>query len=388
MRGRDFPSTLGSMSTTTAVSQEVPFIDLSLVNGPLKTAILDDVARLIDTGAFINGPQVSELEEQFAAYCGTNHCVGVASGLDALRLALLAAGIEPGEEVILPANTFAATVEAVVQARATPVLVDATTSDYNIDVEAAADAVSERTRFILPVHLYGQLADMRRLMAVCEAAGISLIEDACQAHGAERDGVRAGRSGIAAAFSFYPAKNLGAFGDAGALVTNDAAVAARVRALREHGQLEKYRHHFEGYTARLDTLQAVVLKHKLPFLDAWNEARRAARAVYDEALEGVGDLVLPPKPAGSSPVWHLYVVRTRRREALGSFLAAKGIATGRHYPEPVHLAPAFENLGSRGHFPVTEALADELISLPIFPGISEQQLSVVVEAVRAFFGDG
>jgi dTDP-4-amino-4,6-dideoxygalactose transaminase len=377
------------MSTTTAVSQEVPFIDLAPLHSPLKAAVIDDVARLVDSGTFINGPQVAEFEEHFAAYCGTSHCVGLASGLDALRLALLACGVEPADEVILPANTFAATIEAVLQAHATPVLVDAAASDYNIDVDAAADAVSERTRFILPVHLYGQLADMRRLLAVCEDSGTGLIEDACQAHGAQRDGVRAGEGGIASAFSFYPTKNLGAFGDAGALVTNDSAVAAQVRALREHGQLEKYRHEFEGYTARLDTLQAIVLLYKLPLLEAWNEARRAARLFYDRALEGVGDLVLPPQPEGSSPVWHLYVVRTRRREALGSFLAAKGIATGRHYPEPLHLSPAFSHLGyPQGAFPVTEALATELISLPIFPSITERQLTLVAEAIRAFFAHG
>ena len=372
-----------------AVSLQVPFIDLSSVHGPLKAVILEEFGKLIDTGAFINGPQVTQFEEVFAAYCGANHCVGLASGLDALRLALLAGGIEPGEEVVLPANTFAATIEAVLQARVTPVLVDAAASDYNIDVDAAADAVSPRTRFILPVHLYGQLADMRSLLAVCEASGATLIEDACQAHGAERDGVRAGESGLASAFSFYPAKNLGAFGDAGALVTNEPALAEQVRALREHGQVEKYRHEFEGYTARLDSLQAIVLKHKLPLLHGWNDARRAARAFYDEALEGTGDLVLPPQPKGSSPVWHLYVVRTGRREALGSFLATRGIATGRHYPEPLHLSPAFARLGYlRGSFPVTEALAEELISLPIFPGITEQQLTLVVESIREFFGDG
>jgi dTDP-4-amino-4,6-dideoxygalactose transaminase len=389
MRRRQFRSTLRAMSTSTAVSQEVPFVDLSPDHGPLKAAILDDIARLVDTGMFINGPQVAEFEEHFATYCGTDHCVGLASGLDALRLGLLAGGIEPGDEVILPANTFAATIEAVLQARATPVLVDATASDYNIDADAAADAVCEGTRFIMPVHLYGQLADMRRLMIICEASGIRLIEDACQAHGAQRDGVRAGGGGFASAFSFYPAKNLGAFGDAGALMTNDPTLAAKVRALREHGQLEKYRHAFEGYTSRLDTLQAIVLQHKLPLLDQWNEARRAARAFYDGVLNGAGDLVLPPQPEGSSPVWHLYVVRTRRREALGSFLAAKGIATGRHYPEPLHLSPAFAHLGyPKGAFPVTEALANEVLSLPIFPGITERQMTLVAEGIRAFFAHG
>jgi dTDP-4-amino-4,6-dideoxygalactose transaminase len=377
------------VTSTAPASRQVPFVDLAGAHRDLKGGILAEIAQLVETGAFVNGPQVAEFEQAFAAYCGTSDCVGVASGLDALRLALFAAGIDDGDEVILPANTFAATIEAVLQAGGRPVLVDASARDYNIDVDAAAEAISPRTRFILPVHLYGQLADVRRLTEVAEATGVELIEDACQAHGAERDAIRAGTAGIAAAFSFYPSKNLGAFGDAGALVTSDPVIATRSRALREHGQVQKYSHEFEGYTARLDTLQAIVLKHKLPFLEEWNEARRAVRAFYDDALENVGDLELPPQPRGSSPVWHLYVVRTDRRQALESFLAERNVATGRHYPEPLHLAPAFEHLGYKpGAFPITEALADTLISLPIFPGITDEQMTIVVEGIRDFFGDG
>jgi dTDP-4-amino-4,6-dideoxygalactose transaminase len=374
------------MSTTAA--SNVPFVDLSHVHRQLTTDILADITRLVEAGAFINGPQVAQFEEAFAAYCGTSECVGLASGHDALRLGLLSAGIESGDEVILPANTFAATIEAVLQARGVPVLVDVTLRDYNIDVDAAADALSSRTRFVLPVHLYGQLADLRRLTPIAEAAGVGIVEDACQAHGAERDKLRAGAVGVVSAFSFYPTKNLGAFGDAGAMVTNDSAVASHARALRQHGQVRKYRHDHVGYTARLDTLHAIVLQHKLPFLDEWNEARRAARAFYDVSLAGVGDLGLPPQAAASSPVWHLYVVRTKQRGRLTPFLAKRDIATGRHYPEPLHLSRAFEHLGyRRGAFPVTEALADELISLPIFPGISERQMTLVVEGIRDFFGD-
>jgi dTDP-4-amino-4,6-dideoxygalactose transaminase len=374
--------------TSSALSERVPFIDLSAAHRELKADILAEIGQLMESGAFVNGPQVSEFEQAFAAYCGTSECVGVASGLDALRLALLGAGLEDGDEVILPANTFAATIEAVLQAHGKPVLVDVTTRDYNIDVDAAADAVSRRTRFILPVHLYGQLADMRRLMAIAEASAVDLIEDACQAHGAERDAIRAGAAGIAAAFSFYPAKNLGAFGDAGGLVTSQPSVASHARAVREHGQVRKYRHELEGYTARLDTMQAIVLNHKLPFLDEWNKARRAVRAVYDAGLRGVGDLELPPQPVESVPVWHLYVIRTESRDALRSFLAKRDIATGCHYPEPLHLSPAFAHLGyERGAFPVTESLAEELLSLPIFPGISDDQLALVVQAIRDFFGD-
>jgi dTDP-4-amino-4,6-dideoxygalactose transaminase len=264
--------------------------------------------------------------------------------------------------------------------------VDVSERDYNLDVAAVAAAITPRTRFLLPVHLYGQLADVRALADIAARHDLQLLEDACQAHGAERDGVRAGAAGTAAAFSFYPGKNLGAMGDAGALVTDDAELAARVRALREHGQRAKYVHELEGYTARLDTLQALVLSRKLPLLDGWNEERRAAAAFYTAELAGVGDLVLPPVPDGSDPVWHLYVVRTAEPDRLAAALAERGVATGRHYPQPPHLSGAYAWLGHRrGEFPVTEALADELLSLPIFPGITEEQLHAVAAAVADAF---
>jgi dTDP-4-amino-4,6-dideoxygalactose transaminase len=241
----------------------------------------------------------------------------------------------------------------------------------------------------LPVHLYGQLADLRRLTALADRVEVALVEDACQAHGAERDGHRAGASASAGAFSFYPGKNLGAFGDAGALVTNDDRLATLVRALREHGQRRKYEHAFEGYTARLDTLQAVVLLKKLDRLDQWNEQRRDAAAFYGEALADVGDLRLPLVCSGSEPVWHLYVVRTADPTGLASHLADLGIGTGRHYPQPPHLAPAYARLGYKpGAFPVAEALAREALSLPLFPGITEAQLDAVVTGVVSYFSRG
>jgi dTDP-4-amino-4,6-dideoxygalactose transaminase len=364
----------------------VPFLDLSYSHAPLKNRLLADIGELFESAAFINGPHVATFEDAFASYCDVAHCVGVASGLDALRLGLLAIGVEPGDEVVVPAMTFVATVEAVTQAGGVPVVVDISAHDYCLDVEESARAVGERTRAMMPVHLYGQLADMHGVRRLVDERRLHLIEDACQAHGAERDGVRAGASGDAAAFSFYPGKNLGAAGDAGALVTADGATADHVRALREHGQTAKYVHGYEGYTARLDTLQALVLSHKLPFLDGWNAERRAAAAYYSEGLDGVGDLRLPPVPEGSSPVWHLYVVRTADPNRLGEFLRARGIGTGRHYPEPVHLTGAYAHLGYRpGDFPVAEALAREALSLPIFPGITEPQLEAVVESVRGFF---
>jgi dTDP-4-amino-4,6-dideoxygalactose transaminase len=367
----------------------VPFLDLQRIHAPLKPRILADVADLIDSSAFSNGAAVPVFERAFAEYCGTDRCVGVASGLDALRLGLLAAGLEPGDGVIVPANTFVATVEAVSQAGGVPVLADVSERDYNLDVDAAEAAVGRSARFLVPVHLYGQMADMRRLVALAAFRELTMVEDACQAHGARRDGIPAGTAGIAAAFSFYPGKNLGAMGDAGALVTSDDGLAEDVQARSEHGQRVKYRHELEGYTARLDTIQAIVLGHKLPLLDGWNEERRRLADGYREHLFGVGDLILPPVPDRSEPVWHLYPVRTADPDTLGDFLRAGGIGSGRHYPEPVHLSPAYEWLGyRRGEFPVTEALAAELLSLPIFPGMTDAQLEAVVRRVREYFGNG
>jgi dTDP-4-amino-4,6-dideoxygalactose transaminase len=367
----------------------VPFFDLCPSHEPLKETLLDELSTLIDSGAFTNGPAVARFEEAFAAYCGRGFCAGTASGLDALRLALLAAGLEPGDEVVVPAQTFVATWEAVAQAGGRPIPADVSESDYCLDPEAAAEVLGPRTRFLLPVHLYGQAADLGALADLAGRRGLVLVEDACQAHGARRDGRRAGGVGLAAAFSFYPGKNLGAFGDAGALVSDDPDLVRRVTALREHGQTRKYVHEVEGYTARLDTIQAVVLLRKLAFLDAWNEERRAAASYYGAALAGVGDLVLPRPAQGSDPAWHVYVVRTADPEALAAFLRERGIGTGRHYPEPPHLCPAYASLGyHRGHFPVAERLADECLSLPLFPGIREDQLEGVSAAVAAYFDRG
>lgn len=374
------------MQTISRSQAPVPFYDLRPSHAGLRDEVLDDIARTIDSGRFVNGPEVERFEDAFAAYCGTRACVGVASGLDALRLILIAASLEPGEEVVVPAMTFVATLEAITQAGGRPVIVDVSPADYCLDADAAKGAITSRTRFVLPVHLYGQMADVDALAEVVSAAGLTMVDDACQAHGATRAGERPGARSLAAAYSFYPAKNLGAFGDAGALVTNDEALAARVRALREHGQLAKYRHEYEGFTSRLDSIQAAVLLRKLARLDEWNHERRLVAARYTEALDGVGDLRLPPVPAESEPVWHLYVIRTQRPEELARHLAERQIQTGRHYPEPVHLSPAYEWLGHRkGEFPVAEALADECLSLPLFPGMADGQLERVTEAISDYF---
>ena len=325
------------MTTAAIESTGVPFLDLRPSHEPVAAEILADVAALIESNAYINGPAVGEFESEFARFCGSPYAIGLASGLDALRLALLAAGLEPGDEVIVPAQTFVATLEAVTQAGGVPVVVDVRDDDYTLDVGAVEAAIGERTRAILPVHLYGQMADMRRLAELATRHQLFVLEDACQAHGATRDGLRAGTVGAAGAFSFYPGKNLGAMGDAGALVTNDDVLDARVRALREHGQTRKYEHEWEGYTARLDTIQAAVLLRKLPLLAQWNDSRRAAARLYSELLDGVGDLVLPAVAPASEPVWHLYVVRTADPAALADDLAR---ARHRHGPAlPAARAP-------------------------------------------------
>ena len=377
------------MTSAAIESTGVPFLDLRPSHDPLAEGIVADIAALIETNAYINGPAVAEFERDFADFCGSPLAVGLASGLDALRLALLAAGLQPGDEVIVPAQTFVATLEAVTQAGGKPVLVEVRDDDYTLDVDAVEAAIGERTRAVLPVHLYGQMADMKRLAEVSRRHDLVLLEDACQAHGATRDGLRSGTVGHAGAFSFYPGKNLGAMGDAGALVTADEQLASRLRALREHGQTRKYEHEWEGYTARLDTIQAAVLLRKLPLLAQWNESRRAAARLYSEALAGVGDLLLPAVAPGSDPVWHLYVVRTADPAALADGLAASGIGTGRHYPQPPHLATAYAWLGhAPGAFEVAERLARESLSLPIYPGITDAQVETVVEGVGRFFAGG
>jgi dTDP-4-amino-4,6-dideoxygalactose transaminase len=285
--------------------------------------------------------------------------------------------------------TFIATFEAVVQAGGKPVIVDVNEADANMDVGAAAEAIGPRTFALLPVHLYGQMADVRALSGLADARDLVLLEDACQAHGARRDETEAGAAGAAAAFSFYPSKNLGAMGDAGALVTDDDTCAATVRALRQHGERARYRSSLVGYTARLDAFQAAVLSRKLPFLEAWNEDRRHAASFYTAGLADLGDLRLPVVHPTAEHVWHLYTIRTADPVALAMFLETRGVMTGRHYPEPPHLSEAFSYLGlGQGAFPVAEAIARETLSLPLYPGIGEAELATVVDGIGEFFRRG
>ena len=366
----------------------VPFVDLRPSFVDIRDDVLADVADLVESCRFTNGPAVQEFEEAFARYVGARHCVGMASGLDALRLPLQAASIGDGDEVIVPAMTFVATWEAVSQVGAIPVPVDVSDADYCLTALAAEAALTERTRAVIPVHLYGRMADPQGFAELhSRRRDIFVLEDACQAHGARDGGMAAGTVGAAAAFSFYPGKNLGAAGDAGALLTDDAGLAGRTLALREHGEKAKYEHELIGWTARLDTIQAALLLRKLPFLDAWNAERRAAAEWYLQALDGVGDLVLPPGTDDGDSSWHLFVVRTVDPVGLGAHLSSHGIATGRHYPTPPHLSTAYAALGyGSGDFPVAERIARECLSLPMYPGITEDQLERVAAGIRSWFG--
>ena len=362
-----------------------PFVDLTAQYRELRDELLPEVERIMAAGAFIGGEPVTRFESAFAAFCGLPHAVGVANGTDALHLALRALGVGPGDEVITVANTFVATVEAIVQAGALPVLVDVRPDTLLMDVASLDGVCTARTRAVIPVHLYGRMVDVAPIESWCAARGIALLEDAAQAHGARLRGRRAGAFGDAGAFSFYPAKNLGAAGEAGAVVTRRPAVAARVARLRDHGQGERYHHDVVGYNSRLDALQAAVLSVKLTRLDAWNARRRALAAVYDERLakvEAVDPLPAPAQP--ESHVYHLYVARVAERERLRAALTARGIDTGLHYPVPIHLQPAFRDLGyGVGDFPVSEAAARTVLSLPIYPQMIEDAVHRVCDAIEA-----
>jgi dTDP-4-amino-4,6-dideoxygalactose transaminase len=362
----------------------IPFVDLDASHAPIRAELEAAFAAVMEAGDFILGDAVATFEQEWAEYCGVRHVIGTDSGLSALELALRAYDIGPGDEVITAANTFVATVFAIAHTGATPVLVDVDPATANIDPEAVAAAVTSRTRAVIPVHLYGQPAEMNSVLAVAEAHGLVVIEDACQAHGARYDGRRAGSIGHAAAFSFYPAKNLGAFGDGGAVVTDDDECAERLQMLRNYGQRRKYEHAIVGYNRRLDTLHAALLRVKLGHLDTWNDLRRATAARYEHRLRDTR-VGLFETIEHVEHVWHLYVVRTPRRDALREHLGANGVATGIHYPIPVHLQDACLALGyPAGSFPVTERLAAEILSLPMYPGLPLDDVDRVAEEVASF----
>jgi dTDP-4-amino-4,6-dideoxygalactose transaminase len=358
----------------------IPLVDLGLQHRRIADDVRAGFERVFAATSFILGPEVERFERNFAEYCGVAHSVGVGNGTDAIELALRASNIDAGDEVIVPANTFVATAEAVIRAGATPVLVDCD-EDFLIDVDAVSAAATSRTRAVLPVHLYGQLAPMKALADVLPT-DVLVIEDAAQAQGAAYAGQRAGSFGVAAATSFYPGKNLGAYGDAGAVLTDNDEVAERLRRLRSHGGVRKYEHIDIGFNSRLDELQAIVLSAKLARLDAWNDERKAAATRYDELLADLPGVIRPHIVPGNEHVWHLYVVRVPHRDLMLAALNAAGIGAGVHYPMPVHLLPAFEHLGYQpGAFPVAERMADEILSLPIYPGITVHQQQRVVNVL-------
>ena len=358
----------------------IPLVDLKRQLDELAPEIQAGWQEVLDRTAFILGPQVAAFEEEFARFSEVAHCIGVANGTDALELALRAVGVGPGDEVILQANTFIATALAVQRAGATPVLVDCDTDTQLIDIGQTLERVTPHTKAIMPVHLFGQVAPVERL----ESAEVAIVEDSAQSQGARRNGVAAGSLGTIAGTSFYPGKNLGAFGDAGAVTTNDDELARRVRALRNYGSEVKYHHPETGFNSRLDTLQAVVLSAKLRRLAAWNEDRRRAAARYDELLAVDERIRLPVTLEGNEHIWHLYVVRVPDRDGVLRRLNENGVGAGIHYPVPIHLQGAFAHLGhSAGDFPEAEAAASEILTLPLFPGITEDEQQEVAEKLRA-----
>lgn len=365
---------------------QIPFLSFTPQHQPIREDVLSALTRVYDAQWFVLGQEVANFEAAYAAFNQTAHCVGVANGLDALHLALKALGIGPGDEVLVPSNTYIATWLAVTQVGATPVPVEPNAVTFNLDPARVEAAITPRTRAIMPVHLYGQACEMTALMALAQRHHLVVVEDNAQAQGATADGQLTGSFGHASGTSFYPGKNLGALGDAGAITTNDADLNQKLRSLRNYGSQKKYYNEVVGYNSRLDEMQAAVLAIKLQHLAEWTRQRQAVAALYNRHLAGIGDLVLPTVAAGSTHVYHLYVVHTARREELQQHLADQGISTLVHYPVPPHRQEAYADLGlTQGQFPIAEALAATCLSLPMWPGMTEEHVAAVADAMRRFF---
>jgi dTDP-4-amino-4,6-dideoxygalactose transaminase len=362
---------------------QVPFLDLKSHHAPLRSELNAAIKEVIDECAFAGGPFVERFEADFAAYCDCPYAVGLGSGTEALWLCLIALGIGPGDDVITVPNTFMATAEAITYCGARPVFADVDERTYTMDPTALENAITAKTKAIIPVHLFGQPADMDPILEIARRHGLFVIEDACQAHGAEYKGRKVGTLADAACFSFYPGKNLGAFGEAGAVVTRNAGLEEKIRVLREHGQVRKYYHSLIGWNCRMDGIQAAVLRVKLRHLKKFTELRRSHAANYDRGLMGTDDLSAPWTAAGVRHVYHIYAIRVPNRDKIMHLLAEKGVGSGVHYPLPVHLQEAYRSLGyQRGSFPVSERCASEFISLPMFPELTSTQIEVVVRAVK------
>lgn len=361
---------------------QVPFLDLNRMHNPIRTQLNEAYHRVMDSGWFIMGPELAAFEMEFAAYSNVKHCIGVGNGLDALHLLLRAYGIGPGDEVIVPSNTFIATWLAVSQCGATPVAVEPDVNTHNINPALIAAAITSKTKAIMPVHLYGQPADMDPINQLAAEHGLVVIEDAAQAQGALYKGRRVGSLGHAAGTSFYPGKNLGALGDGGAVLTNDDAIADQVRRLRNYGSSIKYQHDLAGYNTRLDELQAAFLREKLKVLDAWNAKRKAIANTYSDLLSSV-DCITPHVPDYADPVWHLYVIRSERRDKLKAHLEQQGIASVIHYPIPPHRQSCYSDYASLS-MPIAETMAAEVLSLPMTPDMSEAEIKLVSSALMNF----
>ncbi len=374
--------------------KNIPFVDLKLQHQPLKTELENSIQEVLERGDFILGQAVEKFESSFSKVCGVENAIGVACGTDAIALGLQACGIGAGDEVILPANTFIATLIGVLHAGATPVLVDCNLETALIDLEAAQKAVTSKTKVILPVHLYGQMVAPSKLQDFAQANNLIIFEDAAQAHLAQREGYYAGSVGTAAAFSFYPSKNLGCFGNGGMVITNNQEVASKMRTLRNYGAPSKYVHEEVGTNSRLDTIQAAVLNVKLPYLEGWNSDRNQAAQKYDTLLSPMVEKGITPikNVSGNGHIYHLYVIRVTdkspiNRDTLKEKLGAAGISVGIHYPIPCHLQPAYQNLGyKKGDFPNSETLSEQILSLPMYPVISEEQINRVVETIISIIG--
>lgn len=361
---------------------KIPFLDFARFHQPIRASLDAAYKRTVDSSWFITGQELAAFEDEFARYCQVKHCIGVGNGLDAIHLLLRAYGIGPGDEVIVPSNTFIATWLAVTQCGATPVPVEPDIRTHNIDASKIAAALTTRTRAIMPVHLYGQPADMEAINCLAHEHGLIVIEDAAQSQGARYKGKISGSLAHAAATSFYPGKNLGALGDGGAVTTDDDAIAAKVRELRNYGSTVKYKHDIIGYNSRLDELQAAFLRAKLTVLDEWNAERRRIASLYYELLGDAG-VILPEVPEGITPVWHLFVIRSSARDALKAHLESRGIGTVIHYPIPPHRQPCYQEYASYD-LPIAQQLAGEVVSLPVFPGLTTEEIEYIVETIKNF----
>ena len=375
----------------------VPFLDLKAQYATIKDEIHAAVGEVMQNTAFAGGPFVTRFEQAFAKFCGCKHAVGVGSGTDALWLSLLSLGVGPGDEVITVPDTFIATAEAITHCGAKPVFVDVEEGTFNMDPNKLEDylkkrlspippPLSPRPKAVIPVHLFGQTADMDPILSIARAHGLHVVEDACQAHGAQYKGRNAGAMGDAGCFSFYPGKNLGAYGDAGAVVTNDDAIAEKIRIFRDHGQSKKYHHDVIGWNARMDGIQGAILTVKLKYLTEWNESRRAHAREYTRLLSPVEGLLVPLEADHARHVFHIYAIRTGKRDRLMAHLAERGISCGIHYPVPVHLQEAYRGLGlAEGSFPVAERCAAEFLSLPMYPELTSEQIHRVADEIKGFY---